>query len=73
MHIDTGLLVVSGKNIYFQGPRKAFRVPFERIVSFKQFSDGFGLRRSAITANPQSFKTGDGWFVYNLVTNLARL
>ena len=27
--------------------------------------------RDAQTAKPQSFRTGDGWFVYNLVTNMA--
>ena len=26
----------------------------------------------AQTANPQSFRTGDGWFTYNLVMNLAQ-
>ena len=24
-----------------------------------------------VTARPQTFRTGDGWFIYNLVTNLA--
>ena len=23
-------------------------------------------------AKPESFSTGDGWFIYNLVTNLAQ-
>ena len=71
VHVDTGLLAVTDKHIYFHGPRKAFRVRFDKIVSFDQFSDGFGIMRDAQTAKPQSFRTGDGWFVYNLVTNLA--
>ena len=25
------------------------------------------------TAKPQAFRTGDGWFVYNLATNLAQM
>lgn len=73
VHADTGLLGVTSKHIYFHGARKRFRVRFDKIVSFEQFSDGFGIMRDAQTAKPQSFRTGDGWFVYNLVTNLARL
>ena len=71
VHIDTGLLAVTDKHIYFHGDRKAFRVRFDKIVSFEQFGDGFGIMRDAQTAKPQSFRTGDGWFVYNLVTNLS--
>ena len=29
--------------------------------------------RDAQTARPQTFRTGDGWFVYNLTTNLAQM
>ena len=25
------------------------------------------------TAKPKAFRTGDGWFVYNLATNLAQM
>ena len=35
------------------------------------FSDGFGIMRDARTAKPQAFRTGNGWFPYNLATNLA--
>jgi hypothetical protein len=29
--------------------------------------------RDAQTAKPQTFVTGDGWFVYNLAVNLAQV
>ena len=29
--------------------------------------------RDAQTAKPQAFKTGDGWFSYNLAVNLAQM
>ena len=29
--------------------------------------------RDAQTAKPQAFKTGDGWFAYNLAVNLAQM
>ena len=28
--------------------------------------------RDAQTARPQAFRTGDGWFAYNLAATLAR-
>jgi len=71
--VDTGILVLTNERIYFAGPIKALRVPYAKIVSFQPFSDGIGIIRDAVTAKPQIFVTGDGWFTYNLVTNLARL
>ena len=43
------------------------------IVSFEPYSDGLGVMRDAQMAKPQTFITGDGWFVYNLVVNLAQM
>jgi hypothetical protein len=73
VHIDTGIVVTTNKHIYFAGPRKSFRIPYSKIVSFEPYSDGIGVMRDAATAKPQIFVTGDGWFIYNLVTNLSRL
>lgn len=73
VHIDTGMVVITNKHIFFAGPVKALRVPYAKIVSFQPFSDGIGIIRDASTAKPQIFVTGDGWFTYNLVTNLAHL
>ena len=73
VHADTGLLGLTTKHVYFAGSRKKFRVRYDRIVSFDPYEDGFGVMRDAQTAKPQSFRTGDGWFVYNLVVNLAQM
>ena len=73
VHVDTGLLGVTNKHIYFAGPAKGFRIAYNKIVSFEPFFDGIGIQRDAQTAKPQSFQTGDGWFTYNLITNLAQL
>ncbi|NDP46844.1 MAG: hypothetical protein GZ085_00360 [Sulfuriferula multivorans] len=73
VHVDTGLLVVTDKNIYFSGPDKSIRVPYTKIVSFQPYSDGLGIMKDNATAKPQTFLTGDGWFVYNLVTNLSQI
>lgn len=73
IHADTGLLGVTDKHIYFAGPSKRFRIAYSKIVAFEPFSDGIGVQRDAQTAKPQSFQTGDGWFTYNLITNLAQM
>jgi hypothetical protein len=70
---DTGILGVTQKQLYFTGAAKSFRVRYDKIVSFTAYSDGIGFQRDAATAKPQSFQTGDGWFAYNLITNLANL
>ena len=73
VHADTGLLGLTTKHIYFAGRKKKFRVRYDRIVSFDPYSDGFGIMRDAQTAKPQTFRTGDGWFPYNLAVNLAQI
>jgi len=72
-HIDTGWVVITDRHIYFAGPSRSLRVTYSKIVSFQPFSDGIGIIRDAVSAKPQLFITGDGWFTYNLVTNLAQL
>jgi hypothetical protein len=73
VHVDTGLVAVTTKQIYFAGAKKAFRIPYARIVSFEPFTNALGIMRDGVSAKPQIFVTHDGWFSYNLVTNLARL
>ena len=70
-NLGTGLLGFTTKHLYFAGVGKTFRVAYSKIISFEPFSDGFGIMRDAATAKPQIFATGDGWFSYNLVTNLS--
>jgi hypothetical protein len=73
VHVDTGLVALTTKQIYFSGARKAFRIPYAKIVSFEPFTNGLGIMRDTVSAKPQIFVTHDGWFTYNLATNLARL
>ena len=73
IHIDTGLVGVTNKHVYFTGSVKSFRIKYQKIVSFSPFSDGIAIQRDAASAKSQVFKTGDGWFIYNLLTNLAKL
>lgn len=70
--VDTGALAVTQKHIYFAGPSKSFRIAYAKMVAITPFSDGIGVQRDAASAKPQMFTTGDGWFTYNLVSNLAK-
>lgn len=71
-HVDTGMLGVTTQHVYFAGQKKSFRLPYKRIVSFTPYSDGIGICKDGANAKPQTFITGEGWFVYNLVMNLSQ-
>lgn len=71
--IDTGCVAITDKHIYFTGPQKSMRIPYKKIVTFQPFSDGIGVILDNATAKRLVFVTGDGWFTYNLVTNLSRI
>ena len=72
VHQDTGLLGFTTKHIYFSGPKKKFRLRYDKIVDFDPYDDGFGIMKDNQTAKPQAFKTGDGWFAFNLAVYLAQ-
>lgn len=72
-HVDTGLLVITNKHIYFGGSLKNFRVPFSKIVSFTPYADGFGIQKDGVASKPQAFINGDSWFIYNLISNINNL
>ena len=46
---------------------------YDRIVRFEPYDDGLGVPHDAQPARPQTFRTGDGWFVYNLAVNIAQM
>jgi len=71
--VDIGLMGITNKHIYFKGDSKSFRVKYDKIVSFTPYDDGIGIQRDAASAKPQIFKTSDGWFSYNLISNLAQI
>lgn len=71
--IGNGMLLLTNKNLYFASSAKTLRIPYAKILSFQPFADGIGIHRDAASAKPQTFVTGDGWFTYNMVTNLAQM
>jgi hypothetical protein len=70
--VDEGVLGVTTKHLYFSGNQKSFRIPYAKIVSFQPYSDGLGVVKEAANPKPQVFVVGNGWFIYNLVMNVAQ-
>ena len=72
---DSGTLAITTKHIYFHGSQERFRVRYDKIVSFEPHDNGLGIMRDLASAKPETFVVddGDGWFLYNLVTNLAQM
>jgi hypothetical protein len=68
-----GLFVVTNKHVYFHGPLKSFRVRLQSIVSFEPYSDGIGITKDTAGAKTQIFVCGDGWFIYNILSNINNL
>lgn len=70
--VDTGMLGITTEHVYFAGQKQSFRIPYKKIVSFTPYSDGIGICKDGVKAKPQTFVTGEGWFIYNLVMNLSQ-
>jgi hypothetical protein len=71
--VDHGTLAVTNENLYFAGASKDFRLPLDKIVTFRPFKDAVEIERDVKDAHPEIFLTGDGWFSFNLMMNLASL
>ena len=72
--VDTGLLGITTKHLYFKGEGmrgKSFRIRLNRIVSFEPYEDAVGVMRDTQSAKPEAFRTGDGWFATNLLRAAA--
>ena len=69
----TGTLFIGTKNLYFYSATKTVKIPYKKVVSFTPYSDGLGLQKDGDNSKPQAFKGIDGWFAYNVVTNIQNL
>ena len=68
-----GSLYICTKNMYFYSEQKSLKIPYKKVVSFTPYSDGLGFQKEGENPKPQAFKGIDGWFAYNLVTNIQNL
>lgn len=67
-----GILALTNKQLYYTSPGKTFKTPYSKIISLTQYSDGIGIQKDG-TSKPQILKDLDGWFAYNLISNLSQL
>ncbi|UCF30241.1 MAG: hypothetical protein JSV26_09225 [bacterium] len=72
VHLGSGTMGVATKHLYFTGERITFRIPYRKIICCDQHEDGLCVTRYGPSAKPQIFRNGEGWFVYNLVRNIAK-
>ena len=70
VHLDTGILGITTRHIYFAGSTQRFRVRHDRVVTIEPYSNGIGIMRDRARAKPETFVLGDGWFAYNLLRNI---
>lgn len=69
-YIDTGTFAITDKQIYFVSSLKSFRIEFWKIITMTPYEDGISLQKDGVSAKPQIFKNLDGWFAYNVISNL---
>lgn len=73
VHMDTGVLVITNKHLYFVGCKKSFRHPFSKIINLIPFDEGIGVFTDGQRTKPKAFMFDDGLFVYNLIKNLSQI
>ena len=73
VHVDDGTLVVTDRHLHFVGTSRSIRISYAKVISFQEYSDGIGVTKDGVSAKQQAFLVGDGWFVYNLATNLMAI
>ncbi len=72
-YISTGILAFTNKHVWFSSDKKSFKTPYTKLVTIEPFDDGCGLLKDGVSAKPQIFSNIDGWFTYNLVSNMVSL
>ena len=73
VNMDTGVLVITNKHLYFVGCKKSFRHPFGKIINLIPFDQGIGVFTDSQNSKPKAFICDDGLFIYNLIKNLSQL
>jgi hypothetical protein len=68
--LDTGVLAITSKHLYFAGGMKSLRIRYDEIISISPYSDAIAIQRDN-ASELDVLQTNDGWFTYNLVKNLA--
>jgi len=72
-YISTGILAFTNKHVWFSSDLKSFKIPYSKLITVEPFENGCGLLKDGVSAKPQIFSNIDGWFTYNLVSNMVSL
>jgi hypothetical protein len=72
-YISHGLVALTNRQLYFGSSSKNFKIPYNKLVTIEPYEDGVGLQKDGANTKPQVFKGLDGWFTYNLISNLNQL
>ena len=68
-----GTLLLTNESIYFFSDLKTTKIPYDKVLSYKAYSDGIGINLKDSHRRPIIITGIDGWFVYNIVTNIENL
>lgn len=69
-----GLMAVTNRHLYFDGGESClFRTRLDDIFSVQAYRDGIEIRTDERGDLSQAFRTGDGWFAYNIVKNANKV
>lgn len=68
-----GSLFIATKHLYFYSETKTVKIPLAKVIAFTPYTDGLGVQKDGSTAKPQAFQNLDGWFAFNVVSNLANI
>ena len=71
--LGNGILALTNKNLYFASSTKTLKIPYNKLISITPYSDGIGAQKDGASSKPQIFKNLDGWFTYNLISNLNNI
>lgn len=68
-----GAFCLTNMNLYFVSNTKTVKFTYDKILSFTPYSDGLGIHLVDSRRRPIVIGNIDGWFVYNIVTNVHLL
>lgn len=58
--LDTGILVLTNKHVYFKGASKSFRIRLDKIVGLQFYGDGIDITKESASGKTQHFAVDHG-------------
>ena len=64
--LGIGSIVITNKHVYFLGDKQV-KLPYTKIISFEEYSDGITLIKDGVNPKPYTFVGIDAWFLINAI------